>query len=744
MSKLVRKWSLITSLVVSSAAYSPHAFAQSPDPLARDQLATVEQLRTDAINAISKGRFDQSSELIGKAASISQDPTITQMSTWIRAYDAQRQKFSAERHKQFEKEVANVKKLQASDYSTFAIDAVVRAYLVADNKDTFRAEAWVNDLIRKTVLDAESAEREEHWLKAQRLYGDLAQVDPANPKWKDQLKLAARRSRLLGMYTPDQFRALIDTEIAFLDAANAVLEPATQPTTKPADVQNDEFKIDWKEQLKDVQMSQVRTALIEARNNYWREVDYKTLMTGGLKGLHALVGTAGLEKAFPALGDENKRAAFTAMLDALTARCNAAGAANDSKLLATTLDQINDVNTQTINLPEEVIASEFADGAFAELDPFTNMIWPFDLEEFNKSTQGEFSGVGVQIKLDERNNLQVVTPIEDSPAYRARMRSGDIITTINGKSARGVTLSQAVKKITGPEGTSVKLGLQSPDGKERELEMKREKINVLSLKGWDRKPTGGWNYFVDEQQKIGYLRLTNFTKKSADELDQAVARLKKDGAKGLIFDLRGNPGGLLTAAAKIADKFLSEGTIVSTKTDPSRDGPNQPPLEAQKTADDLGPDFPVVVLVNQMSASASEIVAGALKDWARATVVGERTFGKGSVQMLFPMPSRSAYLKLTTSHYYLPGGRCIHREENSTAWGVDPDITVEMTRDQQIAANDARQDQDILGYGEDGAIAPATQPSTKKDVLAADPQLNAGLLVLRVKLAASHAQVAGK
>jgi C-terminal processing protease CtpA/Prc len=110
--------------------------------------------------------------------------------------------------------------------------------------------------------------------------------------------------------------------------------------------------------------------------------------------------------------------------------------------------------------------------------------------------------------------------------------------------------------------------------------------------------------------------------------------------------------------------------------------------------------------------------------------------------MLFPMPSRSSYLKLTTSHYYLPGGRCIHREENSTTWGVDPDITVEMTRDQQIAANDARQDQDILGYA-DGA-APTTQPATKKDVLAADPQLNAGLLVLRMKLAAAHAQVAAK
>jgi carboxyl-terminal processing protease len=320
------------------------------------------------------------------------------------------------------------------------------------------------------------------------------------------------------------------------------------------------------------------------------------------------------------------------------------------------------------------------------------------------------------------------------------MKAGDVITRINGKSARGVTLTQAVKKITGPEGTHVKLTIKSLDGEERELDLKREKIKVASLKGWERQPNGSWNYFIDPEQKIGYLRLTNFTKTSGDEMDGAIAQMKQQGAKGLILDLRYNPGGLLTAAAKVADKFLSDGVIVSTKTDPTRDTPSQPPIEATKSPDDLGPDFPVVVMVNQMSASASEIVSGALKDWNRATLVGERTFGKGSVQMLFPMPSRTAYLKLTTSHYYLPAGRCIHHEKNSTTWGVDPDVVVEMTRDQQIAANEARQDKDILGYGGED---PATQP-VKKDVLAVDPQLNAGLLLLRMKVASANAQVAGK
>jgi len=739
MSKLVRKWSLIVAVVLGSATYRPVTLADQP--ASRDQVAIAEQLRTEAVRALSEGKFDRTNELINKAASLSQDPVIVQMSKWVQAYDQQRQTFSSERRKQFEKELASVKKLLDNpEFSTYAIDKLATAYILSDAKADFRKEPWVDSLVKQTAEDAKKAEAEGDWLTTQRLYGDLAGIEPANSEWNDQLTLAQRRTRLMGMYAADDLKKIIEVEIARRDKANGFLEPTTKPVEKPDDTPNDEFRIDWRDQLKGVQFGMVRTALIEARNNYWREVDYKVLMTGGLKGLRALADTKGLEAAFPALNDADKRTKFLAGLDSLLDRAKSATAATDTKLLPITLDGINDLNAQTLSLPEEVIASEFVDGAFAELDPFTNMIWPFDVEEFNKSTQGEFTGVGVQIKLDDHNNLTVVTPIEDSPAYHARMKAGDVITKINDKSARGVTLTQAVKKITGPENTKVKLTVKSLDGEERELELTRRKIEVASLKGWERLATGGWNYFIDADQKIAYLRLTNFTKKSGDELDAAVAQMKKQGAKGLILDLRYNPGGLLTAAAKVADKFLSEGTIVSTKTDPSRDGPTQPPMEATKSDGDLGKDFPVAVLVNQMSASASEIVSGALKDWNRATLVGERTFGKGSVQMLFPMPSRTAYLKLTTSHYYLPAGRCIHHEKNSTTWGVDPDVVVEMTRDQQVAANEARQDQDILSYGGE---SPTTQP-TKKDVLAVDPQLNASLLLLRMKVAPGNAQVAGK
>jgi carboxyl-terminal processing protease len=227
--------------------------------------------------------------------------------------------------------------------------------------------------------------------------------------------------------------------------------------------------------------------------------------------------------------------------------------------------------------------------------------------------------------------------------------------------------------------------------------------------------------------------------------------------KGIILDLRANPGGLLTAATEVSDKYLREGVIVSTHAD--RETPNGPTIATAKGDDTDNDKTPLVVLVNQYSASASEIVSGALKDDHRAIIVGERTFGKGSVQMLFPLANRSAYLKLTTSHYYLPSGRCIHREENSTEWGVDPDVTVEMTPEQMGAAQDAREDMDVLrdvnappAEGEDaklkdvapavadaaGTPAPPTTQKTKKDLLAQDPQLSAALLVLRLESLGAH------
>jgi carboxyl-terminal processing protease len=277
----------------------------------------------------------------------------------------------------------------------------------------------------------------------------------------------------------------------------------------------------------------------------------------------------------------------------------------------------------------------------------------------------------------------------------------------------------------------VKLTIRNPQGVSKDYDITRDVIKVVSIKGYVHKPGGGWDYYIDPDSKIAYIRMTAFTAETGKELDAAIATLNESNAKGIILDLRYNPGGLLTAATEVCDKFLSDGVIVSTRPDRDTGNP-QTVARAKKDSDES--HLPLVILVNQYSASASEIVSGALKDQKRATIIGERTFGKGSVQMLFPLSDRMALLKLTTSHYYLPAGKCIHREENSTDWGVEPDLTVEMTPEQMRAAIDARQELDVL-RDEKAPETKAEDKAQKKDLLSSDPQLSAAVLLLRLELA---------
>ncbi len=775
MSSLLRRWMVVGAVTVGGCVLvSVPGRVAGAAAAAQEQVATVQELKSEAFKALRSGQFDRTSQLLEQAATLSRDPGDAQMAKWTGSFETQRKEFAAERRRQYDKTVAEVKMLVGKGKADYAVDSAARAYLLADDKKAFRQEQWVDELITRTVKSAEKYDGQEQWLKALRLYSDLGSVEPANPVWKERLKLATRRVRLLALYTPDVLKALQESESkereevdALLTALNATTQPTTKPTTKPddkSDENNDAFRINWKETLNGVELDMLWQALVDARQNYYREVGYKDLAIGGLDGLRAVATTKGLEKSFPLLGDEAARDRFVAALDSAEAGINATEPSKEQLALRMMLAELRSANEKTVRIPDEVFVSEFADGAFAELDPFTSMIWPNDLEEFNKTTQGEFSGVGIQIQSDEDGSLKVATPLEDSPAYKAGIKSGDIVTHINGKNAKGITLNQAVKTITGARGTRVTLTVRSPDGKVKDYDIRRDTIKVASVKGWLHRPGGGWDFFVDHDNKIGYMRMTNFTKDTADELDRALDDMGKAGARAAILDLRYNPGGLLTAATDVSDKFLGEGTIVSTH--PDRDTGNAPTIATAK-ADGDDAAIPLVVLVNQYSASASEIVSGALKDHKRALIVGERTFGKGSVQMLFPLTDRSAYLKLTTSHYYLPLGRCIHREENSQEWGVDPDVTVEMTPEQMRAAIDARQELDILrdinaapAEGEQrklNDVAPEVREQVKedtkakadgqkladgkpakKDLLSSDPQLSAAVLILRLQLAGAQ------
>ncbi|MEN3046260.1 MAG: S41 family peptidase [Candidatus Hydrothermales bacterium] len=283
-----------------------------------------------------------------------------------------------------------------------------------------------------------------------------------------------------------------------------------------------------------------------------------------------------------------------------------------------------------------------------QLDPYSELMTPEEWEELNVHSTGRFGGIGIQIGIKE-GILTVISPLEGTPAYRAGIQAGDQIIEVDGRSTKGWSLQKAVRNLRGEPGTKVKIKIKRPFLDEPfEVELVREmiKINVVP-------------YYSIIEQDIGYIKINEFSNTTKEEVSKAIEDLKKKGMKKLLIDLRGNPGGLLDAAVEVADLFLPKGSeIVSTR---GRNRVLEHSFKAIKR-DSFTEEIPLVVLVDGGSASASEIISGALQDWDRAIIMGDTTFGKGSVQRLFPLEG-GYKVKLTTSLYYLPSGRSIHRFE---------------------------------------------------------------------------------
>ena len=703
-----------------------------PQPATQPSVTSSTGLIAAAVASARAGDFQQTDQDLVRAEKLTVDPQVHQMEQWVSNYDAERQDFDHQRHDEFLAAVKNAHTLVSHKMDDYAIDEVSKASMLADDREEFRNEKWVDDLVSETAGIALQDENNALWLKAMRIYQDLTVIEPASPVWKNKLKVVATRVGMLYIYTPEQFKKLQLVEEKDSDAADALISKTGKVAPAATQPDDDESPLatDWHDRIRGIQFDMLYSALALADEEYYRDVTYQTLLEGGLNGLETVVTTEGLEDAFPGLKDRDQRKAFLDDIEDWKAKAEAATPDTADGIVARALMDLRDENQKTVKIPEEVFVSEFAEGAFAKLDLFTNVIWPYDLQDLEKTTEGEFGGVGIRIEPDDEKNIVVVTPLPDTPASRAGVKPGDIITRINGKSAKGLSTDSAVKIITGFPGTDVTLTMRSINGAVKDYTLKRELIKVASIEGSTPKADGQWDYMLDPDQKIGYIRLTSFSKTTADDLGAALDELKSDQARAVILDLRYNPGGLLDTAKKVVNKFIANGVIVSTHADRVTSNPR---TEMDADPHDLQTTLPLVVLVNQYSASASEIVSGALKDWHRALIVGQRTFGKGSVQMLFPLETKKAYLKLTTSHYYLPSGRCIHREENSTTWGVDPDVDIEMTPTQMYDENVARLRLDVPDDPVTHAGEPTTRP-TITDVLKSDPQLSAALLILRLQL----------
>ncbi|MHC4926874.1 MAG: S41 family peptidase [Planctomycetota bacterium] len=399
-------------------------------------------------------------------------------------------------------------------------------------------------------------------------------------------------------------------------------------------------------------------------------------------------------------------------------------------------DMILVTNKQTLELPEGVILALTAESALAVLDSYTKVIWPDGVREFNKQITGQFGGVGFRISKDG-DAIRVTSLIPGTPAAKSSLKPDARITAVDGELTKDMSITCAVRKISGLIGTSVTLTVTYPDSDKMELvTLTRAKIVLPTVEGSKQasngKTEGKWDYFLSADEKIGYLHLSNFTKDTVSQVKGTLKKLEDAGLAGLILDLRGNGGGLLTAATELADMFIDKGVLLRSK------GRSDRVSQWAATPDTVKRTYPVVILINGGSASASEIVAGVLghQGYKRAVLVGDRSYGKGSVQEVIDLGPDAGKMKFTSAYYYLPNGKTVPNRdllsrEGRDDWGIVPDVSVPLyafESKQMRKVNQARRDSEAEKKDED-------KPSVTEQMIEADPQLATGLLVLKARMA---------
>lgn len=395
---------------------------------------------------------------------------------------------------------------------------------------------------------------------------------------------------------------------------------------------------------------------------------------------------------------------------------SAEAAASDTyKQLAIFGDVFERVRAQYVTVPEDKnLVKNAINGMLASLDPHSSYMDPKESEDMQVQTKGSFGGLGIEVTM-ENELVKVITPIDDTPAAKAGILSGDLIAKIDGTEVRGLTLEEAVDKMRGEVNQPIKLTILRPKvDKPLEITIVRDVIKVKAVK-------------FRVENDVGYMKITSFTEQTFGDLDAAIKKIKTDipadKLKGFILDLRNNPGGLLDQAVSVSDTFLEKGEVVSTR---GRDPQNIKRFDSGPG--DSIDGKPLIVMVNGGSASASEIVAGALQDHKRATVLGTKSFGKGSVQTIIPLGEANGALRLTTALYYTPSGKSIQGK------GIIPDIKAEQPLPDEFkgvdtTAAESQLNGHIKGNQEDeeGSGSSAYVPQDPKD----DVQLAAALKLLR-------------
>lgn len=662
-----------------------------------------------ACRQIVAGKIESGSQIVRQLATGSYNRAdVGRVEGWLARYDNLQKERDRFRQADFDYEVALVKEALEKNEVLTAMQHLAGACDTAKERQSFAKDPWTDQVVDRGKTEAEELYRKGEWAKAAGIYACLEHVFEDDPEYEQMKRKCLRHARLEVIYKADA-------------------------------------KEKWQQDLKGIEPEMVRDALAQVAECYVRQADFREAMKGGIDNLVVLAGTPNLANTFPKLGDNDLRVQFVGELTTLSHRIEDRDGLNAREAFKLFKEEVLKINARTLELPVGLVINEFMDGALYPLDQFSSMIWPSDVEEFKKHTMGKFQGVGIQIRKREDGKLLVVTPLPNTPAHHAGMKPGDVILKVDDKDIEALDLDDVVPMIMGEKGSIVKLTVQRGKSEPFVLEIKRDDIVIRSVRGFRRDAQGKWDYMIDPEQRIAYIRLDpSFMEGTVDEMKKALSEIKEQGARALILDVRFNPGGLLRTAIEVTDLFLPSGQkIVSTRGRHSDLWEAKARNEAYFTKD-------MVVLVNQTSASASEILAGALQDHQRAIVLGSRTHGKGSVQNLIQLGDGAAYLKLTTAEYYLPGNRCPHKWPGSKVWGVPPDIEVPLRPEERMKVIQMRRDSDILG--EKPPESSTTKPTTTTQSAAAsrpttipappaiedrpdiDPQAEAALLVLRVKL----------
>jgi len=629
----------------------------------------------------------------------------------------------------------------------------IELYTLEPVKATVLSDPAVQRLEAQALSKAREYEAVGQWLEAHGLFTRLHLLHDVEGTYKADLKRVSTRLLMMRTYVPEELHAARNRQRA-----------AEGEEALPA---YNDMGEQWQTKLAGIDERMVLQVVANASQNHVEKTPLHAMLLGAMNNVRTLVTTSDLSAAFPGIGEAGKRDAFLKSLDAEIARVKAESDKVDGYFFMTSLRNLKKSNEETVGLPIEALVHEFGNGATSTLDDYSEIIWPDELATFSRTTTGEFSGVGIQISLDDAMQLKVVTPLEGTPAQRAGVRPNDIIRKIDGRETTGIMLQQAVDRITGPVGTRVELGLER-EGEDGliDVDLTRAKIPVHSIKGWKRIGPGelDWDWFIDPEHKVGYIRMTQFTRDTSGDMRKALVQMRKTGLNGLILDLRYNPGGLLDEAVNVCSMFVEKGVVVSQEDNQGRQTDVQ---ELRPGHSAMLRGVPVAVLVNEGSASASEIVSGCLQDYGRAVIVGERSFGKGSVQQVFPLAGGSAAFKLTMQYYKLPNGRLVHRRDNAKTWGVEPDVKVEMLPRQVEQSLILRQDADLYttddagnridpvvralkprknpkpGDEEDGKhwpVGPADPDRLLNEGM--DPQLETALLLVQAKTFGDKAAVA--